>query len=88
MRIERGEEGENRNVRFLPDSPAGDSLRDSLTTREPALDDDLISFLSRVFPDKLPDQLQTEPEIAYLIGQQSVIRLLRSMNKRQKEQTD
>ena len=87
-RIERGEAGQGINPCMLPPPPSGDSLRDSLTSREPAIDDDLISFLFSMFPDKLPDHLQSEREIAYLIGQQSVIKLLRSMNTRQKEQTD
>ena len=43
----------------------------------PAVPPKLLAKLEESFPDKLPDGLTTEAQIAQLIGQQDVIRLLR-----------
>jgi len=55
---------------------------------EPPVDDALIAFLERTYPDRLPDYIPTPEEIARRIGQQQLIRHLRAINKRQKDQSD
>lgn len=50
--------------------------------RFPAVPMDLVEALEHQFPDKLPGFLTTEKELAYLIGQVSIVKFLRDMSGR------
>lgn len=45
----------------------------------------VIAWLEEHFPDKLPKVTITQPELAYLLGQQSVIEALRQLNESEED---
>jgi hypothetical protein len=54
--------------------------------KPPAVDQALVDWLTRVFPDRLPVSLGFDvQEIAYAVGQQSVIAHLRHQAKEQSQ---
>lgn len=53
--------------------------------RLPAVDPQLVEWLTRVFPDKCPDPEDTDREIWMAVGKQEVIKMLRA---RVNEQTE
>lgn len=48
-------------------------------SRAPAISAEIIEHLEKVFPDKLPLDPPTVQEVAHMVGQQKVIRHLRSL---------
>lgn len=54
-------------------------------TKEPLITDELITYLEHKFQDKLPVERKDEYELGKLVGAVSVVRHLKSVRDRQRE---
>lgn len=57
--------------------------RNATDDRTPAISLALLAWLDEIYPDKMPDPLQSHVAIAYSAGQVSVARKLRDEYRRQ-----